>query len=250
MGRILDALDERGLADDTIVCFSSDHGDHLSAHGYGKPGPADAWMDHTLQLSKGTPFEESVHIPFLLRYPARVQGTLRTRSGHARRVDILFNSVDVMPSLLGLCNVPVPERVQGVDLSHAVLGLPGEAPDSVYLQMLGPGWPNRVQSVGLWRAVRTERYTYARWADLGGKRLLLDRETDPLEMHNHIDDPGYAEIAEGMEGRLQEWIAQTGDPFDTGRRLPQTEMLDLGQRFIKADWYALAPRAHAAAVQE
>ncbi len=101
MGRILDALDEWGLAENTIVCLTSDHGDHLSAHGYGKPGPADAWMHHTLQLSKGTPLEESVHIPFLLRYPARIQGTLWTRSGQARRTDTMFNSVDVMPTLLG-----------------------------------------------------------------------------------------------------------------------------------------------------
>jgi arylsulfatase A-like enzyme len=197
-------------------------------------------MDYTLQLSKGTPYEESVHIPFLLRYPARVRGN--------RRTDTMLNSVDVMPTLLGLCDIAVPDRVQGVDLSHAALGGPGEEPDSVYLQMLGPGWPNRLKSVGLWRAVRTDRYTYARWADCGGKRLLLDREIDPLEMHNRIDDPVYVEIVGGMEVRLQEWIAKTGDPFDTGERLPQTEMLDLGQRFIRADWYALAPQAYAAAL--
>jgi hypothetical protein len=114
--------------------------------------------------------------------------------------------------------------------------------------MLGPGWPDRVKSVDLWRAVPTGRYTYARWADCGGKRLLLDRQVDPLEMHNCIDHPRYAEVVEEMEGRLQEWIARTGDPFDTGRRLPQTGMLDLGQRFIKAGWYALAPQAYAAAL--
>jgi arylsulfatase A-like enzyme len=153
----------------------------------------------------------------------------------------MFNSVDVMPTLLGLCGSRVLKGVQGTDLAHAALGLPGEELDSVYLQMLGPGWPNRVKSVGLWRAVRTKRYTYARWADCGSKRLLFDRQTDPLEMRSYSDDPAYAEVVERMEGLLQEWIAKTGDPFDTGRRLPQTEMLDLGQRFIRADWYALAP---------
>jgi arylsulfatase A-like enzyme len=240
MGRLLDALEAWGLAENTIVCFSSDHGDHLSAHGYGKPGATDAWMHHTLRLSKGTPLEESAHVPFLLRYPACVQGNQRT--------DTMFNSVDVMPTLLGLCGAAIPESAQGVDLSHAALGKPGESPDSVYLQMLGPGWPNRLKSVGLWRAVRTNRYVYARWADCGGKRLLLDRQTDPLEMRNCIDDPAYAEVIEQMEGRLQVWIAKTGDPFDTGRRLPQTEMLDLGQCFIRSDWYALAPPEYVAAL--
>ena len=240
LGRLLDALDKWGLADDTIVCFSSDHGDHLSAHGYGKPGATDSWMHPTLQLSKGTPYEEAAHIPLLLRYPARASGN--------RRSETPFNSVDVMPTLLSLCDRRVPEAVQGTDLAHVVLGLPGEEPDSVYLQMLGPGWPNRVKSVGLWRAVRTDRYTYARWADCGSKRLLLDRQTDPLEKHNRIDDPAYAEVAERMEARLQEWIVRTGDPFDTGARLPQTEMLDLGQTFIRPDWYALAPAEYVAAV--
>jgi arylsulfatase A-like enzyme len=240
MGRILDALDEWGLAENTIVCFSSDHGDHLGAHGYGKPGPADAWMRHTLQLSKGTPLEESAHIPLLLRYPARFRGN--------RRTGTMLNSVDVMPTLLALCDVAVPEAVQGVDLSHAALGMPGEDPDSVYLQMLGPGWPDRVKSVGLWRAVRTERYTYARWADCGGKRLLYDRGRDSLEMCNLIDDPAYADVVERLEQRLRRWIEETEDPFDTGQRLPQTEMLALDQAFISARWYDLAPQAYAEAI--
>jgi arylsulfatase A-like enzyme len=240
LGRLLDALDEWGLAEDTIVCFSSDHGDHLGAHGYGKPGATDSWMAPTLQLSKGTPYEEAAHIPFLLRYPARVHGN--------RRSQTFLNSVDVMPTLLGLCGGGVPEGVQGRDLAHSALGLDGEEPNSVYLQMLGPGWPDRIKSVGLWRAVRTARYTYARWADCGGKRLLLDRQVDPLEMRNRIGDTEYAEIAEQLERRLQDWIAETSDPFDTGRRLPQTEMLDLGQTFTRTDWYARAPQEYVAAL--
>ena len=197
-------------------------------------------MDPRLQLSKGTPYEEAAHIPFLLRYPARVPGN--------RRSQTFLNSVDVMPTLLGLCGVGVPGSVQGTDLAHAALGLPGEEPDSVYLQMLGPGWPDRIKSVGLWRAVRTDRYTYARWADCGGKRLLFDRHVDPLEMHNWLEDPAYAASVEWLESRLQAWIAKTDDPFDTGRRLPETGMLDLGQSFTRPEWYALAPQGYAAAL--
>ena len=242
MGRILDALEAWGLAEDTIVCFSSDHGDHLSAHGYGKPGPTDAWMHHTLQLSKGTPHEEAVHIPFILRYPARVRSN--------RRTDVLFNSVDVLPTLLGLCSIAVPDGVQGLDLSHAPLGTPGEEPDSVYLQMMGPGWPTRTKSVGLWRGVRTHRYTYARWKDNGGRRVLYDLQEDPLEMQNLIDDPAHAELAERLEARLQEWMETTGDPFDTGERLPVTEMLDVGQAFTTTKWHRLAPQEHVAAIEQ
>jgi hypothetical protein len=107
-----------------------------------------------------------------------------------------------------------------------------------------------VKTVGLWRGVRTERYTYARWADCGGKRLLLDRQVDPLEMHNRVDDRAYGKVVEQLERRLQAWMAETGDPFDTGVRLPQTDMLDLGQTFIRPDWYDRAPQEYAAALTD
>jgi len=240
MGRILAALDEWDVAKSTIVCFTSDHGDHLSAHGYGKP--SDDWMHHTLRASKFTPHEEAVHIPFILRYPAQVRSN--------RRTETLFNSVDVLPTLLGLCGIPIPDDVQGIDLSPAVLGASGEGLDSAYLQILGPGWPVRTKSVGLWRGVRTQRYTYARWKDRGGLRVLYDREVNPLEMHNLVDQPEYAGIASEMEERLQRWMEETGDPFDTGKRLPVTEMLDLGQVFIDTKWYQLAPKEYAASIEK
>ena len=240
MKEIMDALDKWDLAEDTIVCFSSDHGDHLSSHGYGKPG--DGWMHHSLTGSKATPYDESAHIPFILRYPAKVKGN--------RCVDTLFNSVDVLPTLLELCGIPTPDDVQGKDLSHAALGVPGEEPDSVFLQILGPGWASRTKWLGLWRAVRTHRYMYARWKDLGGRRILHDRGNDPLEMHNLIGNPEYAEVEQQMEERLQRWLEETDDPFDTGRRLPVTEMLDLGQSFNSERWYQNAPEEYAKAIEK
>ena len=240
MKEIMDALEKWGLAENTIVCFSSDHGDHLSSHGYGKPG--DMWMHHTLRGSKATPHDESVHIPFILRYPARVAG--------GRSTDVMFNSVDVLPTLLGLCDISIPDDVQGKDLSHAALGVPGEEPDSVYLQILGPGWPPRTKWLGLWRGVRTHQYTYARWKDRGGARVLYDLNEDPLEMRNLIGNPEYSEVEQEMEERLQRWIKETNDPFDTGDRLPVTEMLDLGQAFSSRRWHQSAPVEYVRAIEK
>ena len=240
MKRIMDALEEWGLAENTIVCFSSDHGDHLSSHGYGKPG--DSWMHHTLRGSKATPYEESIHIPFILRYPDRVKGN--------RCTDVMFNSVDVTPTLLGLCDIPVSGDIQGHDLSHAVLGTSDEGPDSVYLQILGTGWPNRPKWLGLWRGVRTQQYLYARWKDRDGLRILHDRRTDPLEMHNLAGNPEYAEVEREMEERLQQWMKDTNDPFDTGERLPVTEMLNVGQVFNTERWYKDAPKEYARAIEK
>lgn len=99
LGRIMQALNNLGIAEDTIICFSSDHGDMLASHG--------------LQ-GKNVPYEESINIPFIMRYPRKIKGGQKT--------DVLFNSVDVMPTLLGLCGVPIPKGVQGLDLSQAILG--------------------------------------------------------------------------------------------------------------------------------
>ena len=238
LAKILDALESLGIADETIVCFSSDHGDHLSAHGYGKPG--DEWMSHSLRGSKATPHDESVHVPFLLRYPDQVAAGQRTNA--------MLNSVDVMPTLLGLCDIATPSSVQGTDLSHAVLGADGPEPDSVYLQILGPGWPTRTKWLGLWRGVRTHHFTYARWADRGGMRVLYDLEKDPLEMTNVVDDPAYEEVATAMEQRLQQWTLETDDPLDAGPRLPVTDMLDLGQRFSHPNYLEVAPREYVEAL--
>jgi arylsulfatase A-like enzyme len=229
MGRLLAFLEESGLADNTIICFSSDHGDHLSSHGYGKP--FDAWLHHSRRASKATPYEESIHIPFILRYPDRVAPGQRSQT--------MFSSVDVMPTLLGLAGIDVTDGLHGQDLSHAMLNDEGPEPDSVYLQILGPGWPHRGLWVGFWRGVRTPRWTYARWfgsADV----WLFDRRNDPYEMKNLAGDPEYGAIRQQMEQRLQEWMQDVGDPFETGVRDRETGMLELGQRFTHAKW-----RAHA-----
>lgn len=219
MGRLMRWLEEKGLRENTILCYSSDHGDHLSSHGYGKP--MDKWLHHTMRASKATPYEESIHIPFILSWPKAVPA--------AQTTDVLFNSVDVMPTLLSLADIDAPDGMQGQDLSHAVLGKEGTDPDSVYLQILGPGWPNRGDWVGCWRGLRTDQYVYARWLD--GRVWLFDRDNDPHEMTNMAGNEKYADLQQAMEQRLQKWMADTNDPFDTGERDAVTGMLKLGQQF-------------------
>jgi len=224
MGRIMDKLKELGIAENTILCFSSDHGDHLRSHGYGCPG--DRWLHFTKRANKATPHDEAIHIPFIIRYPEKIAGNGRT--------DVLFNSVDVMPTLLGLCGIEKPGGIQGTDLSHVFRRENGFEPDSVYLQILGPGWPHRGRWVGYWRGVRNNRWVYARWyhpEQYEDGIWLFDRENDPHEMINLAGNPGFAEIRNTMEDRLQQWISETDDPFDTGKRDAETGMLLLGQQF-------------------
>ena len=232
MGRLTEALDRLGIADDTIVCFSSDHGDHLSSHGYGKP--MDKWMPPTMRASKSTPYEESIHIPFILRYPRAV------RAG--RRTAAMFSSVDVMPTLLALCGVAIPDGVQGHNLAHVVTGKDGpEPPDSVYLMNMGTGWPDRDRWVGCWRGVRTDRWVYARWYKQDDHDpVLFDRQNDPHELNNLAGNPKFAEVRQQMEARLKKWMADTNDPFETGRREARKGMLEMNFE-LQPRWPQLNP---------
>jgi arylsulfatase A-like enzyme len=226
MGRIIRTLDELDLAENTILCFSSDHGDHLSSHGYGKPG--DRWLHSSMRASKATPYEESIHIPLIIRHPSTLRGGTRS--------DVFFSSVDVMPTLLGLCGLATPGDVQGIDLTGPISGRGGSGPDSVYLQILGEGWPHRGPWVGLWRGIRTDRWLYARWKVGDHEPVLFDVQNDPFELANLANKREHAEVRRRLEGRLRRWIYETGDPFDAGERDPKTGMLLLGQEFTHEKW--------------
>jgi arylsulfatase A-like enzyme len=218
VGRILEYLDKSGLRDNTIVVFTSDHGDHLRSHGYGVTG--DLWMHPSKRINKATPYEEAVHIPFIMRYPKMIK--------EGERPQIMFNSVDVMPTLLGLCEIDIPEGVQGHDLSHTMRGESGYEPDSVYMQILGRGWHNRTIGTEIWRAVRTSRWTYTRFLPMENietNTWLFDRETDPYELNNLSGLDEYSDIESGLEKRLKQWMIETDDPFDHGRRNPVTRVI-------------------------
>ena len=234
MGRLLEALDRLGVKDNTIVCYTSDHGDHLSSHGYGKP--SSRWLDESMRASKATPYEESCHVPFVVRWPDAIEAGTRT--------DAFFGAIDIVPTLLGACGVPLPEGLQGRDISSVWQG--GEAPadtaltpggsESVYLQNMAHGWPNRDGWVGRWRGVRTERYTYARWFANERGPWLFDRQEDPLEMDNLANSAEARPALQEMEERLHRWMEGTKDPFEYGRRGPRG-FLELGQEFADPDKY-------------
>ena len=232
MARLLEALERLGLDADTIVCYTSDHGDHLSSHGYTKP--SDWWMHHSLRASKATPYEESAHVPFVIRWPGRI--------APGSRSDAFIGTVDLMPSLLGACGVALPEGLQGRDLSPVWRGggPPADRPDtpgateSVYLQNMAHGWPNRDGWVGRWRAVRTARYTYARWFANERGPWLFDRAEDPWEMTNLAESAAARPLLEEMEERLQRWMSGAHDPFSYGRRGPRG-FLQVGQSFASPE---------------
>lgn len=191
MGRINDALAEAGVADDTIVVFTSDHGDMLGSQG------------HPL---KQRPWEESIHVPFIARYPAKI------KKGQVR--DWVISSVDVMPTLLGMCNAPIPTNVEGMDYSSTLIGKSDKERDAAFLfnvhQGGGPGTD--------WRGIRTKEWTYA--FHFSGDWIMYDLKNDPYQLKNLIDDPKYAAKKQELKTQLEAMRKELGESLPLKGKMP------------------------------
>lgn len=193
VGQLLATLEETGLAEDTIFVYTSDHGDMLGSHGEGR---------------KQRPWDESILVPFLLRYP-------RQFGSAAARISAPFNSPDIMPTLLGLAGVPIPDTVEGNNFAPYLRGeadVPAEAALIACIQPAGEYSRNRGGKE--FRGIRTERYTYV--CDLNGPWLLYDLDADPYQMNNLCFAPSHQAVQEQLDELLLTMLKERGDSFLAG----------------------------------
>jgi arylsulfatase A-like enzyme len=189
VGDVVTTLAETGLADNTILVFTSDHGDMLGSHG------CPPKMKHV-------PWDEAAHVPFLLRYPA-VHGQ------QGRVVETPLTTPDIFPTLFGLAGIAVPQSFEGEDLSGLVRG-ETPATDRAALYMAVAPFAGKGHNKE-YRAVRTSRYTYVRALD--GPWLLFDDQRDPCQMDNLVDKPEFASLRRDLDERLQAQLNRIGDDF-------------------------------------
>ena len=192
LGRLLKTLETCGLGDDTIVVFTSDHGDHLGAHGLG---------------GKQTPWDESILVPFLVRSP-------RLLGRSPREVDVPFATPDIMPTILGLCGVPVPATVEGIDYSPLLRGETVSDDDAALVACYFVHGAFRKMGGRHYRGIRTRRYTYVR--DLDGPWLLYDNAVDPHQLENLCGRREHAALQAELERRLRRVLERRGDAFLPG----------------------------------
>ncbi len=193
LDRLNQTLEEAGLAEDTIFVFWSDHGDMLHSQGH---------------CRKQRPWEESIHVPLLIRYPK-----LFGRDG--RKVAGLINTPDLMPTLLGLCELPIPELVDGFDYTAYLKGQQSAPAEGVLLSCYRPfGEFTRESGAQEYRGVRTERYTYA--TRLDGPWLLYDNERDPYQQVNLVNDNGSKELIGKLDRQMRDLMRKVGDEFHPG----------------------------------
>ena len=138
VGDIVETLRAEGLAENTILIFTSDHGDLLGAHG---------------GFDKQQPYDESVRVPFLVCWP-------KAFGENGREVDAPLNSEDIMPTLLGLCGVRIPKSVEGLDFSSYLRGGKDPSDGAALLACPAPfgQWSRKVGGREF-RGIRTTRYT-------------------------------------------------------------------------------------------
>ena len=185
IGRILNELERSGRARDTIVIFTTDHGDQLLEHGL---------------VDKNVFFEASVHVPLLMRFPGRVQ---------AGRRQELVGTIDITPTLLALCGIPVPVNVQGRGFAP---GADAVFAENIIPEVITGGQRDFffVPGEGIKgirhpdaKMVRTRRFKFNYYPGNGAE--LYDLADDPGETRNLCaENPDSAEVRE-MKDRLLEW---------------------------------------------
>ena len=191
MGRINDALDDAGISENTVVVFSSDHGDMLGSQGH---------------ILKQRPWEESINIPFIIRYPRKIKA--------GQRCDWIVSSVDVMPTLLGLCDMSIPSQVQGRDYSSTFLGKSKEQRQAAFLFNVhrggGPGTD--------WRGIRTKEWIYA--YHFSGDWVMYDLKNDPYQLKNLIDNPKFAAKKKELTEQLESMRKALGESLPLKGKFP------------------------------
>jgi arylsulfatase A-like enzyme len=194
IGVLQKSLQETGLDENTIFVFTSDHGAMVRSHGF---------------MNKQRPYEESINVPLLIRYPKEF-------GEKGKRSDMLINTPDLMPTLLGFCGLPIPKTVEGEDKSAIMKGTEKEKSDGVLIASYHPfgQWPES-QGGKEYRGVRTKRFTYVK--DLSGPWLLFDNQKDSFQLTNLIDDPQSGKIRIELEAKLIKLLNQTNDKFLPGR---------------------------------
>ena len=192
IGQILDGLEALGQADNTLIIYTSDHGDLLGSHWDELDNVWDPFR------AKALPFANAIRVPLIMRWPDRIPAGLE--------VDELISNLDIPRTALSLAGLPVPTRMQGLDMARWALGGTGPTHEALYISM--------VRFSGSWTAVWTGDYLYSTGDSF---RVLYDHVNDPLETTNLLDAPEWAEVQAELDALLTELTVAASTPGSVGQ---------------------------------
>ncbi len=191
VGEVVQAVKANGLEEDTVLIFASDHGEMMGSHGR-KP------------FTKQIFWDESCRVPYLLRYPPM------TSSYQNRKVMTPLGTVDIMPTLLSLCGLDIPDVVEGDDLSVCVREQV-ELDDHAALYMSVSPFSERNHLDPAYRAIRTSRYTFVRTSEAAA--YLFDDVEDPYQLKNVADSAETVDLQEQLDHELKRRLQRIDDYF-------------------------------------
>ena len=191
VGRLLDALDELGLAESTAVVLVGDHGYHLGEHGL--------WNKHTN-------FENAVRAPLIVSYPGQ--------KAKGRKTSALTELTDIFPSLCQIVNAPIPDGLEGSTFEPLF-----DDPDRIWKRAVYSQYPREIPGIGpgMGYSMRTNRFRYTEWRAPGTPYKsveLYDYLEDPYETENIASKPENASLVNGLAGMLQEGWRNSLPPTD------------------------------------
>ena len=196
VGDLLDYLDESGLAENTIVVYTSDQGFYLGEHG---------WFDKRFM------YEESLRTPLVIRYPKEIKpGT---------KIDNMVQNLDFAPTFLDYAGVQVPEEMQGESFRKLVSGETDKFRDFVYYTYYE--YPS-IHMVKRHYGIATDRYKLMHFYYDIDEWEMYDLEKDPQELNNIYNDPEYADVRKMLHEKLTEARVNYGDSDE------------LDQKYLKA----------------
>jgi iduronate 2-sulfatase len=195
---VVDALDRLGLADNTIIVFTSDHGYHMGEHGL--------WQKMSL-------FEESARVPLLIVAPGASAKGVSAKSP--------VSHVDIFPTLAELCGVKTPDNVQGQSLGPMLKDPRIAGRGWAITQVSRGGGPARATVTAdvssqvkrfFGYSLRTPRWRYTEWDEGRQGRELYDHDADPRELTNLADNPAHAKTVEELSAQVRAAAKTTFPP--------------------------------------
>ena len=189
LGRLMRTLAETGLADNTILVFTSDHGEMFGSHG---------------RQAKYIFYEEAARVPFLVRWPAKIP--------KKTVAETLLGTPDIMPTLLAMMGLDSPPTVEGSDLSTHALGKGMSEPEFAFMQGMGTtaAWQDGTE----WRALRDHQFTYATYKR-DGSELLFDNTKDPYQMRNLAAEKSDGATLRHFRQLAAKWRKEHNDSFES-----------------------------------
>jgi arylsulfatase A-like enzyme len=191
VGRIIDALEARGNLDNTIIIFTSDHGDNLGDHGL---------------VQKWAPYEQVTRVPLIVSSPGRFDG--------GRSVDAMVQLFDIGPTILEWASLSAPEHFEAQSLNPSLLGEPFAGRDHVFCEQAGDGNMTGATYLTMIRS-RTHKLVHFQGQPLG---QLFDLQSDPMERRNLWDEPTMRDTRDELLRRMLEFHIDSTVQTQNGRK--------------------------------